>query len=470
MKKIQRLTTALLAAVLAVSLAAAPALAEDSAAPTPTPVLTEAPDYDSAQNPNNSGRAYVVAQTVTDAAGGEITSIERDDTFNLVLRVVDYEAYNNYITADKISARINSAVFTFTGNAEVGQLYEETDQNGAAYYSYVLLFRDVIYNGGGSTVPINLSYLNSTVPMQQLSTELGQCVDQDPTTPSLMIRESSYGNEAIVAGTPFTLSLTLYATSGEEALNDVMVTLTLPEGITMTSGSLSTYVGTMAAQSTQNVSFSLTPSAGFTGGVANITVNSTATSAETKQAVTGAATTISVPVSQPDRFELGQLQLNDTIYLGESATVSLNFVNKGRNALANLEAVLSGSNLGADTTVQYIGTLNAGSENSVDFDMTPTEAGNVSGTITLTYEDANGETKSVEKAFSFTVEDMPSYDNDVIDDSTISEPEQAGFPVWAIVLVAAAAVAAAVIIVTAVRKKKKAAVLAELEGGDDEDL
>ena len=122
--------------------------------------------------------------------------------------MADYGAYNNFIPADQISARINSSAFTFTGNAEVGQLYEETDANGAGYYSYVLLFRDVIYNGGGNSVPINLSYLNSTMAMQQLSVTLGQCVDEDPDTPNLMIRASSYGNEAVVAGTPFTLTLT----------------------------------------------------------------------------------------------------------------------------------------------------------------------------------------------------------------------------------------------------------------------
>jgi len=156
-------------------------------------------------------------------AGGEITTIDRDSRFNLILRVADYGAYNNFIPADQISARINSSAFTFTGNAEVGQLYEETDANGAGYYSYVLLFRDVIYNGGGNSVPINLSYLNSTMAMQQLSVTLGQCVDEDPDTPNLMIRASSYGNEAVVAGTPFTLTLTLYATGGQENLNDVVI-------------------------------------------------------------------------------------------------------------------------------------------------------------------------------------------------------------------------------------------------------
>ncbi len=40
------------------------------------------------------------------------------------------------------------------------------------YYSYVLLFRDVIYNGGGNTLPINLSYLDTSKPLQQFSVTL----------------------------------------------------------------------------------------------------------------------------------------------------------------------------------------------------------------------------------------------------------------------------------------------------------
>ena len=181
MKKASRFAALLAAVMLFGSVAAMPALAEDATStPVPTataePTVTPAPPDNGQSAPNNSGSAYIIAQTVTDAAGGEITTIDRDSRFNLILRVADYGAYNNFIPADQISARINSSVFTFTGNAEVGQLYEETDANGAGYYSYVLLFRDVIYNGGGNSVPINLSYLNSTMAMQQLSVTLGQCV------------------------------------------------------------------------------------------------------------------------------------------------------------------------------------------------------------------------------------------------------------------------------------------------------
>ena len=126
---------------------------------------------------------YVVAAAVTDPAGGEIPAIEWGDRVNVVLSVLDHSSAQYDIAPEQISARVNSSTFTFTGNGEIGQLVEGEDDNGP-YYSYNLLFRDVIYNGGGNTFPVNLSYIDSTLPMQQFSVTLGQCVDKDPNDPS----------------------------------------------------------------------------------------------------------------------------------------------------------------------------------------------------------------------------------------------------------------------------------------------
>lgn len=162
-----------------------------------------------------------------------MTEVHEGDRVNVVLRVVDHPAATYHVTANEIIARVNSTIFTYTGTAEVSQLFEAEDSAGR-YYSYVLLFRDVIFNGGGNTFDVNLSYQNTSMKMQQLNPTLGQCVAQEktPKTPNLVLRESSYGTEAVVAGSPFTLSVTPYATAGEEPLSDVIVSVTLPDGIT----------------------------------------------------------------------------------------------------------------------------------------------------------------------------------------------------------------------------------------------
>ena len=485
-RSVLKLTASLLlAAALFAGPVMAPALAEDTAsAPsssqqTTTPDPTPIPQEPGTASPQ--GAAYVVAATVTDVAGGEVSTVNWGDKVNIVLKIVDRASAKFNVKPEEIVARVNSSVFTFTGTAEIGQFYEENDDPTGKddpaynYYSYVLLFRDVIYNGGGTSLPIDLSYIDNALPMQQFSVNIGQCVDEDPNdpskarAPSLIVRQSSYGNETITAGSPFTLSLTVYAASGTESLSDVVASLTLPEGVTMTGGSLSTYLGSMSPQSTRDVSFSLQASAGFTGGVADITVNLVGAGALSGTAVTG-STVISVPISQPDRFEVGQLQISDTIYVGNSTSVTLNFVNKGKNPVSNLEATISGENLGADLTQQYIGNVNAGTENSVDFDLMPTQAGPMTGTITLTYEAEDGSLKTVTKDFSATVMDMPTYDDmGMMDPGMEMDQPSAGFPVWGIVLILVAVIAAVVIVVVVVRKKKKAAALASLEE-DDEDL
>lgn len=474
MKRLFSLFTAL---VLAVALCA-PAMADDQDNSNPTPASSE--------------DAYVSAYTVTDAAGGEINKVEVGDRINIVLKVVDHASARYNVKAEEISARINSSAFTFTGIGEVGQLFASNDDpdqqrlqrvrsgnptgTDAAdnaqynYYSYVLLFRDVIYNGGGNTLPINLSYMDTSKPLQQFSVTIGQCVDKDQTTsPNLLVRSSSYG-DSVTAGTAFTLSLGVYATDGSEALNDVIIALTLPENISLKSGSLSSYVGSISPKQTREVSFDIMPSAGFAGTVADITVNMSGTGAVTGKAVT-ATTTISVPVSQPNRFEVGQLELSsDTIYVGDTGSVTLTYVNKGKNAISNLEARLTGSNLGAGG-YQYLGNLNAGTEGSVDFDIVPDAAGTVSGVITLSYEDASGNPQTISKDFSISAEEMnmdDSYYDPSMDDV---QPEQTGMPVWAWVLIGVCgAVVIIVIVVVVVRKRKKAKALAALEEDSDEDI
>ncbi len=487
MKRILSLI-ALLALVASLGM---PVLAEDASSGTTSTPVTD--NNSGTTTPATADGVYVVGYTVTDIAGGEITTVDVGDHVNIVLQVVDHSSARYAVKPEEIATRINSSVFQYTGIGEIGQLFSSNDdpdtnrlqrvRNGEAseeeksanayynYYSYVLLFRDVVYNGGGNTLPINLTYLDTSKPMQQFSVQIGQCVDKDQTTsPNLLVRSSSYGDGSVVAGQEFTLSLGVYATTGNEDLNDVVVSLTLPENVSLSNGSLSTYIGTLHPESTNTVTFPVLPASGFTGTVANITVNLTGTGSITGKAVTG-TTSISVPISQPDRFEVGQLQVPSSLVLGETASVSLSYVNKGKNPVSNLEARLTGTNLGAGG-YQYLGNLNAGTEGSVDFDLAPDSAGAVSGTITLSYEDASGEPRTITKDFSTTAEEL-TFDPGMMDPGmTEMEPEPTGMPVWGwVIIVVCAGVVVAVVVVVLKRRKKKAMALAALEAEDnDEDL
>lgn len=501
----KRIATALLSCLLALSLAA-PVYAEDDTISSSTPgtassdsstaSVSTAPTSDIIQN----GDVYVTGYTVTTPAGGEVATVNWNDRVNIVIQVVDHSSARHAVNPEEIIARINSSVFTYTGVGEIGQFYRGNDdpdqhrvwavRDGNAsdaqkaehakydYFSYVLLFRDVIYNGGGSTLPINLTYLDTSKPMQNFSVSIGQCVDKDPEdpskvkSPSLVVRSSDYGTQTVTIGNAFPLHLGVYATSGTEALNDVVVSLTLPEGVTLTGGSLSSYVGKMSAGSLVDVNFSILPSSAMKTMVANITVNMNGVGAITGKAITG-TTTISVPVSQPDRFEVGQITLPDTLYLGETGSIGLSYVNKGKTAVSNLEATLSGSNMGAGG-YQYLGNLNAGTEGNVDFDVTPDAAGVVSGVITLNYESEDGTIHTVTKDFSVMAAEpeMPDFS----DMDMPSEEPKSGLPAGAIAAIVVGALAVIGIGIGVILKRIKAKKIAALDDDmtdsedSDEDL
>lgn len=464
----KRILTALLTLCMVFALAL-PAFAEDAASSTttaPTPTPTPAPQ---------ASDFRVVAYTVTDVAGGEVTTVKKDDHINIVVQIADFNAGQlDNLSASNIAARINCTDFTFTGTAEVGQMSYKQDDDGY-YWNYNLLFRDVVYNGTSQTLPINVSYAGTALGYREQPLTLGQCVladKENAKTPSLMVRTSGYG-EVVTAGEEFTLALGIYATDGNENLNDVIVTLNLPENVSLSGGSLTQYVGTLTPKATKTLNFNVLPSAGFSGTVADISVTLTGTGADSGAAANATPFTVSVPVTQPNRFEVGQLEMQDTVNVGDTASVTLSYVNKGKRELGNLEARLTGTNIGSES-YQYLGNLNAGSEGSVDFDITPDAAGTISGIITLTYEDANGKIQTVSKDFTATAEEYsdpwggmdPGMEEPMPDES-----QQTGLPVWGWVLIVLGGAAVVVVIVVVVRKRKKAKALANLEAEDnDEDI
>ncbi|MCF2557520.1 hypothetical protein JQM64_08330, partial [Fournierella massiliensis] len=425
--------------------------------PSPTPA------------PDTSAAPFISSYAITDAGGAEKVEVKKGDTFTLVLRVVDnaLAAYDN-VDASNVAAKINSAAFTFTGLAEVSQ-FESGQSEGKPFCSYVLIFRDVIFNGGGNSVQVDISYKDTTRPVSSLTQVLAACDDAAARTPGLIVRDVNYGGTSITAGQSASLTLSVFATTGNEDLSDVMVSLSLPEGVTLSSGSQTTYLGSMKSGGLQTATFNLLPSATFTGGVANITVNLSGVGKDSGTSVSGSST-VSIPVLQPERFEITNVESPDAMMLGEEGYISVTFVNKGKTSIDNLSAEISGDNLANPGQSQFVGNIAAGTENSVDFDVAALEAGTITGIITLSYEDSTGAAKTLTTNYSITVNEMPAVEDPGMMDPGMMEPEtEGGLPVGVIVVIVIVAAGVIALVVRIVLKKRKAKALAAL-GEDDEDL
>ena len=175
---------------------------------------------------------------------------------------------------------------------------------------------------------------------------------------------------------------------------------------------------------------------------------------------------ISIPVTQPDRFSVDEIQVPTSLYVGDEYNLSINFVNKGKTQVYNVTAELRG-NMQNSGERSFIGNVASGAEESADFYVTPTEAGKMEGEVVISYEDASMNVREVTRPFTIMVEEMPyvdpGIDFPVVDPQPIEEPSL--FTVQNVVLfVVAAGVAGATGYMTVLKIKAKRSEF------DDEDL
>lgn len=497
MKKFGRWICVLLVLALAAGLfGGMTAWAEEDATP---PVDSNGADQQTDQQTEAQNNAALSTNAITARTGttpdttGEVelvsykvspNHIEKGQYFTLEMEIVDSrsDAKTAADSGKHLVATVKSDAFPY--RTATGERQGNSDQ-------YKIRFGDILYTGGDPTMTIEISYSETAVPLNNdISLTLTQCVDTpDPTptpepvatpeptykTPGIIIRESSFGDAPQVqAGAEFTLSLTVFTTSGTENLSDVLITLTLPQGVSLATGNLNTYIGEMGPEATRTVTYQILPSATFVDGVANIGVSMSGIGQNSGSPASG-STSVSVPVVQPERFEITNIEAPETMMMGEEGYVSLTFVNKGKTAINNLSAEIRGDNLANPGQSQFLGNIAAGTENSVDFNVMAEQTGTINATIVLSYEDDAGNVKTLEKTFSCTVEEMPVYDDPgmmdpgMMDPSMGMEEPSGGMPWWGWVLILAAVGGgiAAVVVVLKKRKAKKA--LAQLED-QDEDL
>lgn len=392
-----------------------------------------------------------------------------DGTDNLWDRMEGGHVTISFLNAEGVvSGRVvNNACFTNYGPVEAQV------QNGS------VTFNNILYLGGGNTLQFELVTSNGVV---QESIVIAQCLDsadtQEPEAtatpepekdyPKILVKDFSFGGTSVEAGKEFVLDLTLFTTSGTSSLQDVMVGLNLGDAknISLASGSMNTYVGTMAPNTTKTISFKMTTDATIEPGAISISVNLSSKEGE------AAVSPISIPVTQPERFDITNMEAPEVLMMGEEGYLSVTFVNKGKSSINNLSAEIQGDNLSNPGQSQFLGNIQPGTENSVDFSVIASQEGALNGKVILTYEDAKGEIKSIEKEFSCMVEQGMSMDdmmNPGFTDEIPEEPQQAGIPVWGWALIALGIVGVAAIVVVIVRKKAKAKKLTQLED-EDEDI
>lgn len=302
--------------------------------------------------------------------------------------------------------------------------------------------------------------------------------DEKPDTettaaqPYVIISSYSYGKGDLVAGETRNITMTFRNTSKTMAVENMMVTMTLPDAMMLTSSSNSFYIESLAAEGTITKTVNVTVKPTAAAQSHSMTVDFTYDYLDNGVRRNAKTTeTISMPVLQVDRFTVTGIDLPQQIFIGEENNLSVNFVNKSRTDIYNLSAKLNCEGLSNNGEEQYLGNLASGTTSSADFYITGNEKGELVGEVIITYEDTNMNQRTVSVPFTTQVtsyEDVWGPSNPSVDPGTDpgTDPgmeEPAGFP-WFWVIGGVVVVAAGVFVYLKLRKNKKESV------DEDEDI
>ncbi len=287
--------------------------------------------------------------------------------------------------------------------------------------------------------------------------------------PYVIISSYSYGKGDLVAGETRNVTMTFRNTSKTMAVENMMVTMTLPDAMMLTSSSNSFYIEALAAEGTITKTVNVTVKSNAAAQSHSMTVDFTYDYLDNGIRRNAKTTeSISMPVLQVDRFTVTGIDLSQEIFMGEESSLSVNFVNKSRTEIYNLSAKLNCEGLSNNGEEQYLGNLASGTTSSADFYIKGNEKGELVGEVIITYEDTNMNQRTVSVPFTTKVisyEDAWGPQGPVgpqnPDDPGMEEP--AGFP-WFWVIGGVVVVAAGVFVYLKLRKNKKESV------EEDEDI
>lgn len=234
--------------------------------------------------------------------------------------------------------------------------------------------------------------------------------DKDTTAsvPKLIIESYKLSSDKIYAGETFDLEFNVKNTSDNTNLQNVQIHIK-DAGETATivpasGGSNTLYISKIGKgqSSSQKVSLQTAPDA--TAKAYTLNVDFSYESATTNAAHT-ANETIAVPILQKIRLKCDEPTVYDDVsYLDSSTSMSIKMYNMGRSSVYNCIVDVEGNGLKLEESY-FGGTLSAGSTLAADISVIPSEAGDIQGTVVISYEDVYGEPGEERLPFTLHVED-----------------------------------------------------------------
>ncbi|WP_223846864.1 COG1361 family protein [Bifidobacterium rousetti] len=271
--------------------------------------------------------------------------------------------------------------------------------------------------------------------------------------PNVIITNFTYGEGSVAVGSDFTLAFT-FQNKGKVAVSNMVVTVDGGENFAIAGGTNTFYFDALSAgrSATQSVPMQALPTA--KSGAQGVTVSFRYEYVDSgSRSSSSSDIRISVPVSQPDRFQLDDPVPPEDAMVGNETTITMNYVNKGKGDIANVEASIEGDGFDTMTKTQYVGNVASGANGSIGFAFTPTQSGELQAKLHIAYEDSDGKAQSKDFPVTVSVADAAPMPDDTA--MAVDEQSQQGLPAWVWALVAVVVIGAIVLIVVLVRRRRK---------------
>ena len=164
---------------------------------------------------------------------------------------------------------------------------------------------------------------------------------------------------------------------------------------------------------------------------------------------------IGIPVNQQVRLETGEISFPPEAYVGQPTPVSLEFFNMGKVMLRNLMVTINGD-FEKQNGKYFVGNFDIGGNEYFESSIIPKTAGDLSGFITISFEDPTGKPIEIKKDFTMNVLESPPMPEGIPPEAMKPQNnKKLGKKQWIYIgLGAAAAITTLVIIRKKIKKKK----------------
>ncbi len=237
--------------------------------------------------------------------------------------------------------------------------------------------------------------------------------ERPESQPKIIVSSYSINPSPVEAGSEFAATITLKNTNEKKSVQNMTVTISCDSpNFSLLNDSNVIYINKLSKGKTTDIEVKYNTDLNTPEQTYNITL--TLAYDNSDAATLNSTGTVPVVVAQPLRVEMTAPTIEAQVNAGDTMPLSFQVMNMGRSAVYNVRVELAAPGLIPSNTA-FIGNLEAGTASEADMDVFvgtkdmsegyegDDKYGYTNGTITLFYEDADGQEYTQETEFSTTI-------------------------------------------------------------------